>query len=227
MTAAEDKFYRATITQRVDFAPDLWMIRIVPGGAFPFRPGQYATLGVEPAGKRMERPYSIVSAPYESEIEFFFELVPHGDLTPLLYKLQSGEQLLMRKAAKGRFLLDTQSGRTRHLLLSTVTGVAPFISYIRTLASDWREKKFAGEHKLYLLNGASRSWEFGYHTELKKIAAEVPWLTYVPTVSRPWEDADWRGEVGRVDDLIRKYADLWELTGQNTVRVSVWPSADD
>ena len=216
MTAAEDKFYRATITQRVDFAPDLWIIRIAPGGAFPFQPGQYATLGVETAEKRMERPYSIVSSPYESEIEFFFELVLHGDLTPLLHKLQSGEQVLMRKAAKGRFLLDTQSGRTRHLLLSTVTGVAPFISYIRTLASDWREKKFAGEHKLYLLNGASRSWEFGYHTELEKIAAEVPWLTYVPTVSRPWEDADWRGEIGRVDDLIRKYADLWDLTGQNT-----------
>ncbi|MGH9669709.1 MAG: ferredoxin--NADP reductase, partial [Terriglobales bacterium] len=216
MTAPDDKFYRATITKRTDFAPDLWMIRITPGGAFPFKPGQYATLGVETAEKRMERPYSIVSSPYESEIEFFFELVPEGDLTPLLHKLQSGEQVLMRKAAKGRFTLDTQSGRTHHLLLSTVTGVAPFISYIRTLASDWREKKFSGEHHLYLLNGASRSWEFGYHAEVEKIASEVPWLSYVPTVSRPWEDAEWRGETGRVDDLLRKYADQWGLTGQNT-----------
>ena len=215
MTAPDDKFYRATITQRVDFAPDLWMIRIAPGGAFPFQAGQYATLGVEAGEKRVERPYSIASSPYEAEIEFFFELVPKGDLTPLLHQLQTGEQLLMRKAAKGRFTLDTKSGRTRHLLVSTVTGVAPFISYLRTLASDWREKKFAGEHHLYLLNGASRSWEFGYHQEIEKIAAEAPWLTYVPTVSRPWEDAQWHGEIGRVDDLVRKYSDQWGLTGEN------------
>ena len=215
MTAPDDKFYRATITQRRDFAPDLWMIRIAPGGPFPFQPGQYATLGVETAEKRVERPYSIASSPYETEIEFFFELVPQGDLTPLLHNLKTGEQLLMRKAPKGRFTLDTQSGRTRHLLVSTVTGVAPFISYLRTLANDWREKKFAGEHHLYLLNGASRSWEFGYHQEIEKIAADAPWLTYVPTVSRPWEDAQWHGETGRVDDLLRKYADQWELTGEN------------
>jgi ferredoxin--NADP+ reductase len=215
-TVPDDKFYRATITQRSDFAPDLWRIRIAPGGAFPFQPGQYATLGVEGPEKRVERPYSIVSSPYESELEFFFELVPHGDLTPLLHKLQQGETLLLRKSSKGRFTLDTKSGRTRHLLVSTVTGVAPFMSYLRTFSTDWREKKFPGEHRLYLLNGASRSWEFGYHAELEKIAAEVPWLTYVPTVSRPWEDPDWRGETGRVDDLLRKYTDQWELTNQNT-----------
>ncbi len=216
MTAPEDKFYRVTITKRADFAPDLWMIRVAPGGAFLFKPGQYATLGVGTPEKRLERPYSIVSSPYENEIEFFFELVVSGDLTPLLHPLQVGEPVLMRKAAKGRFTLDTQSGRTRHLLVSTVTGVAPFVSYVRTLASDGREKKFAGEHPLYLLNGASRSWEFGYHQELEKVAAEVPWLTYVPTVSRPWEDAAWRGETGRVDDLLRKYADQWNLTKENT-----------
>ncbi len=216
MTVPEDKFYRATITKRADFAPDLWMIRVAPGGAFPFQPGQYATLGVETPGKRMERPYSIVSSPYESELEFFFELVLEGDLTPLLHPLRTGETVLMRKSAKGRFTLDTKSGRTRHLLVSTVTGVAPFVSYVRSLASDWREKKFAGEHHLYLLNGASRSWEFGYHPELEKIAAEVPWLTYVPTVSRPWEDVEWRGETGRVDDLLRKYTDQWSLAKENT-----------
>jgi ferredoxin--NADP+ reductase len=43
------------------------------------------------------------------------------------------------------------------------------------------------------------------------VAHEVPWLTYVPTVSRPWEDPEWKGETGRVDDLIRKYSDLWNL----------------
>jgi len=109
MTTADDKFYHARITQRVDFAPDLWMIRIHPGGEFRFQPGQYATLGVQGPEKRSERPYSIVSSPYESEIEFFFELVPEGELTPQLYKLQLGDEMLMRKAAKGRFMLAARA----------------------------------------------------------------------------------------------------------------------
>ena len=217
MTTPDEKFYRAKITKRADFAPDLWMIRIQPGGEFKFSPGQYATLGVQGAEKRSERPYSIVSSPYEDEIEFFFELVPHGELTPQLYKLQLGDELLMRKACKGRFTLETKSGRTNHLLVSTVTGVAPFVSYVRTLYKDWKEGKFAGEHKLFLLNGASRSWEFGYLEELQKFAREVPWLKYVPCVSRPWDDEKWQGEKGRVDDVLRKYADMWGLDGSNAV----------
>src|SRR6202451_2075857 len=157
MTAPDDKFFRAQVTQRVDFAPDLWMFRIRSGGEFHYVPGQYATLGVErPDGKRVERPYSIVSSPAEDEVEFFFELVPAGALTPLLHKLQPGDQLLMRKIPKGKFSLDTQNGRTKHLLISTVTGVAPFVSYVRTLSKDCKEGRFDGRHKLFLLNGASR-----------------------------------------------------------------------
>jgi ferredoxin/flavodoxin---NADP+ reductase len=211
-----EKFQRATIVKRVDIAPELWMNRIRPDGEFKFTPGQYATLCVEGPDGRTERPYSIVSSPYESELEFFFELVPPGDLTPLLYGLQSGDELLMRKVPKGRFLLDTNSGRTNHLLVCTVTGVAPFVSYVRTLYRDWKEGRFAGEHKLFLLNGASRSWEFGYVEELQKFTHEAPWLEYVPTVSRPWDEKNWTGETGRVDDILRKYTDLWGL-GANTV----------
>jgi ferredoxin--NADP+ reductase len=217
MAVADEKFYHAKITKRQDFAPELWMIRVQPGGELKFSPGQYATLGVAGMDKRMERAYSIVSSPYENEIEFFFELVPQGGLTPLLHKLQPGDELLMRKVPKGRFTLDTTSGRTNHLLVSTVTGVAPFVSYVRSLYKDWKEGKFAGEQRLFLLNGASRSWEFGYLDELQKFAGEVPWLTYVPTVSRPWDDLKWSGEVGRVDDLLRKYADKWGLNGSNAV----------
>jgi len=182
----EDKHYHATITKRMDLAPELWTIRIQAGGEFKFIPGQYATLGVQGVDKRLERPYSIVSSPYENEIEFFFELVPHGELTPEIYKLQVGDELLMRKVPKGRFTLDTKSGRTNHFLVCTVTGIAPFVSYIRTLYKDWKDGKFSGEQKLFLLNGASRSWEFGYLDELRRFAHDAPWLKYVPTISRPW-----------------------------------------
>ena len=50
----------------------------------------------------------------------------------------------MRKVPKGQFCLDTQNGRTNHLLISTVTGVAPFVSYVRTLYKEWKEGRFDG-----------------------------------------------------------------------------------
>jgi ferredoxin/flavodoxin---NADP+ reductase len=217
MTTSDDKFYRARITERVDFAPDLWMIRINPGGEFHFAPGQYATLGVEADGKRIERPYSIASAPWERELEFFFELVPEGALTPKLYELRPGAEVFMRKVPKGKFTLQNQNGHKNHLLVSTVTGVAPFVSFVRTLLKDWEAKKFDGSDNLYLLNGASRPWEFGYKDELIRMAEMLPWFKYVPTVSRPWDHADWPGEIGRADDVLRKYADQWGLDASNTV----------
>lgn len=214
----DDKHYRARITKRADFAPDLWMIRVDPGAEFAFAAGQYATLGVEKDTRRLERPYSIASSPYEKELEFFFELVPNGATTPPLYDLQLGDEVLVRKSAKGRFTLDTaQPQRTNHLMVSTVTGVAPFVSYVRTLLKDWKDGRFTGDHKLYLLHGASRSWEFGYREELECIAKQAPWFQCVFTVSRPWEDENWRGEVGRVDELIRKYADQWGCGAGNSV----------
>ncbi|PYU86177.1 MAG: hypothetical protein DMG51_06615 [Acidobacteria bacterium] len=108
--------------------------------------------------------------------------------------------------------------RLHHLLLSTVTGIAPFVSYVRTLYRDWKkgDSRLPGDHKLYCLQGASRSWEFGYREELERYAGEVPWFKYVTTVSRPWEDLAWKGETGRVDDLLRKYADEWGLRAEET-----------
>ena len=56
-----------------------------------------------------------------------------------------------------------------------------------------------GDHKLYCLLGASRSWEFGYREELERIAAEAPWFKFM-----------------RVDDLVRKYTDHWGLRPETT-----------
>jgi ferredoxin/flavodoxin---NADP+ reductase len=216
MSPSDDKFFRAHITKRTELSADLWIIRIDPGGEFQFVAGQYATLGVQTQERLVERAYSIVSSPYEKELEIFIELVPQGELTPQLHKVQAGGEITLRKIAKGRFTLDLKSGHKNHLLLCTVTGVAPFVSYARTLHKDWKEGRFPADIHLYMINGASRSWEFGYREELESIAAEVPWLHYVPTISRPWEDPKWQGETGRVEDIIRKYSDQWGLTGADT-----------
>jgi ferredoxin/flavodoxin---NADP+ reductase len=214
-TAQLEKFYRARISSRSDLTKDLWVIRLEPGGEYQFVPGQFATLGVESAGKLVQRPYSIVSAPFERQIEFSIELVPGGGITPLLYQLQAGDTILMRKQPKGLFTIDKESGLVNHLLLCTVTGIAPFVSMIRTFVREWQNSPARPEH-LYLIAGASRSWEFGYREEMEGIARTVPWLTFIPTVSRPWEDPGWNGETGRVEDIVRKYADLWGLSGKST-----------
>jgi len=216
VTAPEEKFYKARVVDRKDFGADLWKVRIAPEGHVHFVAGQYATLSAEKHGKRVERAYSIVSSPYERELEFFIELVAEGELTPLLYQLRHGHEVMMRRSMKGRFTLDLKSGRKRHLLLATVTGVAPYVSYVRTLYHDWKHGKLPADIELFLLHGASRSWELGYGEELLQIAGEVPWFEYVPTISRPWEDPAWQGETGRVEDLLRKYADLWECVPGKT-----------
>jgi ferredoxin/flavodoxin---NADP+ reductase len=216
MPADGSKFLSARILERRDISPDLWAIRVDPGGEFPYRSGQYATLGVVTPEKHHERPYSIVSAPHEKTLEFFFELVPHGQVTPRLHAFGLGYEITLRKSAKGNFTLDVSGRCTNHFLVATVTGVAPYVSYVRHLYREWKAAKFAGEHKLFILDGASRSWELGYSKELEAIAAEVPWLKYVPTVSRPWEDTNWNRETGRVDDLIRKYTDNWKLAPEDT-----------
>ena len=235
MAVSADKFLTATITSRREISADLWAIRVDTGAPFPFAAGQYATLGLAGPDGLIERAYSIASSPYEPELEFFIELVPAGALTPLLYRLHVGDTMSVRKAPKGRFLIDVSTGPAEapasaprataspesrapspesrapkdHLFLCTVTGVAPFLSLVRTLAQDARDGKPPSDSRLFLIEGASRSSELGYNDELEQLARELPWLTYVPTVSRPWDDAGWSGEVGRVDDVIRKYADQW------------------
>ncbi len=215
MDAPADKYQKATITYRKDHAEDLWSIRVRPEQRLDFKPGQYATLGLEEGGKIVERAYSICSSPLEDEIEFFFELVKEGHLTPPLYQRQPGEALLMRRSAKGLFVMDGKSGHKQHFLVSTVTGVAPYVSMVRTLAQQAKNGDRT-DLRVVVLQAASRSWEFAYREELETLARQFPWLQYIPTVSRPWEDPAWKGEVGRVEDVLRKYLDACGMNPTNT-----------
>jgi ferredoxin/flavodoxin---NADP+ reductase len=202
--ASPEKYQRGRIVWRKDFAPDLWSIRVAPDKRVEFEPGQYATLGVEDSatGKMIERAYSICSSPREEELEFFFELVPQGALTPRLYALNQGDQVWLRHRAKGAFTLKVEDGRRNHFLLATVTGVAPMVSMARYLHGQ------KPDLNMLVVQAGSRSFELGYREELERAAAESGgWLRYVPSVSRPWEDPGWTGERGRTEDLIRKYLD--------------------
>lgn len=177
----------------------IWRIR-PRGEAIQFTPGQYIAMGVPVAGRMIERPYSICSAPGEAELEFFLELVEAGALTPRLFQMRPGEDVYLRRSAKGRFFFDRAIGC--HLMVASVTGVAPFVSMLRDLV-----KKEDSSRRILLLHSASTPVEFGYDGELAALARTHEWFEYIPTVSRPWLAPDWQGESGRAEDVVRKHAD--------------------
>ena len=184
----------AKLVSRRDVSEDLMVIKLQPeDGPLKFKPSQYCTLGLN----GVERAYSIVSAPHEPFLEIFVELVPDGELTPLMFRMEMGDSISIRPRAKGIFTMNPKVHH--HFQLATVTGVAPFISIIR----DYFYNDGQG-HKFYLLLGASYEDEFTYDDELSTLAAEYPEVVqFVPTVSRPNEErnAGWEGGKGRVNQI--------------------------
>ena len=178
---------------------------------FNFKAGQYCTIGRD----GIERAYSITSAPHEPDLELFVEVVPPPDgvLTPKLWALGPGDTLSIRPRAKGLFTMDPSL--PNQLLVGTVTGIVPYVSFIRDYLHNGGEG-----HRFYILQGASYRDELAYDSELEQIAAERPeLLTFVPTVSRAGEarNRGWEGETGRVNTVVEKYIEKFGLTRDDTL----------
>ena len=204
----------AELIERRDVSANLAIFRFRVAERLSFTAGQYATIGIAVAGDVVERPYSIVSSPHEPFLELFIELVPGGDITPKLWELELGSTLLVRRRIVGQFTLDTDV--THHLMLATVTGVAPFVSILRTQQIE-RERGATSNHRFVVIHGASQSGDFGtYCSELEELS-RAGWLTYIPTVSRPWAESSWKGETGRIEDIMRKHTDQLGFNHTNSV----------
>lgn len=211
---SREKFCSAELIARHNVSDTLATFRFLTADQLSFTAGQYATIAVEADGDLLERPYSIVSSPYEQFLEFFVELVSGGLLTPKLWEMSVGSSILIRRRIVGQFTLDRAVDR--HVMMATVTGVAPFVSIARTQHID-RERGATFNKELLVIHGASRSADFGpYLGELEKLSRDG-WLKYIPTISRPWEEPNWLGETGRVEDLVRKHADRLGFNHTNSV----------
>lgn len=195
----------------MDFTPDHFKLWLKPSIPFPFVPGQYCTVGVD----GIERPYSIVSSPHEPLLELFVELIwpPNGRLTPLLHRLRVGDTVTLRPRAKGKFVID--SSRRCHVMVATVTGIAPFVSMLRHAQATPTPLDGAA---FYVLQGASYVDELGYDAELTALAAQHANVEFVATCSRPHEprNAQWRGETGRVNTIVERYVREWALEPTET-----------
>jgi len=204
------KLSRARVAKREQCADDLFKLWLEPEIPFhAFKPGQYCTIGVN----GIERAYSISSSPDEKWLELFVELVPEGELTPLLWKLAIDDTVSIRPRAKGVFVMSPKF--QSHFMVSTVTGVVPFVSILR----DYFHKGETG-HKFYVIEGASYPGEFGYDDELAQMAADHPdTVKFVATLSRPAEEKskDWTGETGRANAVVGKYLEEFGIDPADTL----------
>ena len=109
----------------------LFTIKTTRDRSLRFRNGEFAMMGMEVDGRPLMRAYSMASSQYEDHLEFYSIKVQHGDLTSRLQHIKEGDQLLVSKKPTGTLLWDRLKPGKHLYLLSTGTGLAPFLSIIK------------------------------------------------------------------------------------------------
>jgi len=109
----------------------LFTIKTTRDRSLRFRNGEFAMMGMEVNGRPLMRAYSMASSQYEDHLEFYSIKVQHGDLTSRLQHIKEGDQLLVSKKPTGTLLWDRLKPGKQLYLLSTGTGLAPFLSIIK------------------------------------------------------------------------------------------------
>ncbi|ACM31656.1 ferredoxin--NADP reductase [[Acidovorax] ebreus] len=167
--------------------------------ALRFSNGHFTMIGLKVDGKPLLRAYSIVSANYEEHLEFLSIKVPDGPLTSRLQHIQVGDSIIVGKKPTGTLLIDYLLPAKRLYLMSTGTGLAPFLSVIRDPETY---EKF---EQVILLHGVRQVAELAYHDYITKELPQHEFLgelitkqlKYYPTVTRePFRNQ------GRIPDLI-------------------------
>jgi len=190
------KYTVQTVTWIRRWTDHLFSFRTTRDRGFRFKPGQFARLGVhrddcngERSGPRdIWRAYSIVSADYDEELEFYSIVVPEGEFTTRLAELRVGDPLMIEKAAYGFLTLDRFEGGRDLWLLSSGTGIAPFVSILHDLGA-WEQYR-----RLVLVHSVRQVDELAYRDTVESLrshevfgellAADPDRLIYVPVVTR-------------------------------------------
>jgi ferredoxin--NADP+ reductase len=213
----------ATIVERRDLNERLSILRVrhdvhpVPD----FTPGQFLQLGLPieqaPSGGRasrvQKRPYSIASSPADKDaFEVILALVDQGRLTPELWKIDTGGRCFLDPQPLGRFTLADAPREKDLVLVATGTGIAPYVSMLRTYAAGSPFADPGRWRRCVVIHGARRASDLGYHAELAVRARDDASVCYVPIVSREPEESGWSGLRGRVQAVLEGER-CHELTG--------------
>lgn len=167
--------------------------------SFRFENGQFVMIGLQQNEKPLLRAYSIASPNYEEHLEFFSIKVPNGPLTSLLQHIKVGDSILVGRKPTGTLLLaDLKPGKNL-FLLSTGTGLAPFISLIQDPETY---EKF---EKVILVHGVRKVDDLAYREFITEVLPNHEFLgeevrnklIYYPTVTR-----EAFANQGRLTDLL-------------------------
>ena len=167
--------------------------------ALRFSNGHFTMIGLRVNNKPLLRAYSIVSPNYEEHLEFLSIKVQDGPLTSRLQHIQVGDKIIVGRKPTGTLLIDYLLPGKNLYLLSTGTGMAPFLSVFRD--PDTYERF----DKVILVHGVREVKELAYHDYLTHELPQHEFLgemireklLYYPTVTRePFKNQ------GRLTDAI-------------------------
>ena len=165
--------YNATVIGKIMVTPDIMILRIDTDEAREeFEAGQNILLGLygyesrssnsEPesvpaeADKLIKRPYSIASAKTETrQMEFYISQVKSGQLTSRLFNLNIGDRVYAGSKISGLFRLDETPDGSDIVMVATGTGIAPYISFLRSHIVE------RPESKMVVIQGSAHRWD-GY-----------------------------------------------------------------
>ncbi len=154
--------------------------------SFRFQNGQFTMIGISIEGKPLMRAYSMVSANYDETLEFLSIKVPNGPLTSKLMHIQPSDTLLVNSKAVGTLILQNLLPGKNLYLLSTGTGMAPFMSIIKD------PETYERFEKVILVHGTRQKAELAYHDYLQHDLPQNEFFgeqvrnqfIYYPTVTR-------------------------------------------
>jgi ferredoxin--NADP+ reductase len=179
----------------------LFSFAIERPASFRFRSGEFVMLGLEGEGKPLMRAYSIASPTWSDELEFLSIKVPDGPLTSRLQTIREGDHLYLGRKPTGTLVSDALLPGRRLFMLSTGTGLAPFLSIARD------PDIYDAFGQIVIVHSTRRVSDLAYHDELTAQLAGDPLVAdqallpfhYIPTVTRePFRTT------GRIGQLIEE-----------------------
>ncbi|MFO7527737.1 MAG: ferredoxin--NADP reductase [Marinobacter sp.] len=176
---------KETVTSVHHWNDTLFSFKTSRDPGFRFKNGHFVMIGLETDGKPLMRAYSIASANYEEELEFFSIKVPGGPLTSRLQQIKPGDEILLSKKPTGTLVLDNLLPGKNLWLISTGTGLAPFMSIIKD------PEVYEAFDKVILTHGVRHISELAYQNEIEELPENEFFgemvkgkLLYYPTVTR-------------------------------------------
>ena len=131
MSLNSNGLFAERVTDVQHYTDRLFRFRVTRPQSLRFRSGEFVMLGLPSEGKPLMRAYSIASPSWDESLEFFSIKVPGGPLTEKLQNIKPGDEILLRPKTTGTLVHDALTPGKRLYMISTGTGIAPFISIMR------------------------------------------------------------------------------------------------